>query len=118
LLAGGFVEKDGGGVDDVEGIDARGHGDGDGAVAKVEERFGEAETFVAEEEATIVGNVRLMEPASVGVRVGGEASHALRAQFQEGMAQVFGFHHWQFEHGAHGSAHGATQVGAAAGFAD
>ena len=49
-LAEGFVEEDGGGRGGVEGFDVALHGDLDAGVGGVDDVFGEAGAFVADEE--------------------------------------------------------------------
>ena len=50
-LAEGFVEEDGGGSGGVEGFDVALHGDLDAGVGGVDDFFGEAGAFVADEES-------------------------------------------------------------------
>src|SRR5690242_15672447 len=56
-LSGGFVEEDGGGSGGVEGFDAGGHGDAEACVGAALDFFGEAGTFVADEQSDRIAPV-------------------------------------------------------------
>ena len=113
----------------------RGHGDRDGFVAGGEDGWGNAITFTAENDAGIAAEIGLRQDAFVGVRMGGDAANAARAELlqtlDEGefggvgidagaapLANAGEFHDGQLQDGAHGIADGPAQERAAGSFTD
>jgi hypothetical protein len=82
-LAVGFVEEDGSGGTDVEGIDIWRHWDGDGFVAGGENLGADAITFAAEYDAAIAGEICLRQNLFIRMRVGSDTADAASLEFFE-----------------------------------
>src|SRR5438445_13095217 len=75
-LASGFVEKDGGGAADVEGIDLWRHRDGDGFITHGQHGRGNTLAFAAENDAAVAGQVGLRQGPAGPVGLGWRATNA------------------------------------------
>lgn len=117
-MARSFVEEDSRSGADIKGIHFVGHGDEDGFVAGGEDRFGDAITFAAEDDAAIAGKIGLGHGFFVSVGMGSDTADAVRAEIAEGFNQRLSFKDGYLKDSAHGVADGAAKPGTGAGFAD
>lgn len=117
-LTAGFVEKDGASAGGIEGVHLDEHGDGDAFVADLEDGFGNAVAFAAEDDAAVAGEVGLHDRFATGFGVGGKDAKSARAQVAQSRGERSALEGGQVEDDAHRTADAAAEVGAAGGFAD
>ena len=114
-LAEGFVEKDGGSGGGVEAFDVGGHGDVDASVGGMDDVFGEAGAFVADEESDGLAPVHLPGRERGGgffVNAGGERVDAVEFELGEENGERHSGDDGEMERGASGGAEGFGRVGA------
>jgi len=116
-LAEGFVEENGGGSGCVEGFDVALHGDLDAGVGGVDDVFGEAGSFVADEEGDGLAPVEFPGGGgSVGgivfVDAGGDGGDAVEFELGEEDAERGSGYEREVESGAGGGAESFGRKGA------
>ncbi len=114
-LAEGFVEEDGGSGGGVEAFDVGGHGDVDAGVGGVNDVFGEAGAFIADEEGDGLAPVHLPWGERSGgffVNAGGEAVDAVEFELREKNRERQSGDDGEMERGAGGGAERFGRVGA------
>ncbi len=117
-LAEGFVEEDGGGRGGVEGFDVALHGDLNAGIGGVDDVFGEAGTFVANEEGDRLAPVEFpgggggITGGRIFVNAGGDGGDAVELELCEEDAEGGSRYKWKMKGGAGGGAEGFRREGA------
>lgn len=117
-MAPGLVEEDGGGISDIEGINASLHGNEDLLIAGGADCAADAFAFGSEDDADIGIESGIRKQELIGVGMGGDATDAGIAQMGKGDGQGRAEKVRDAEDGAHAGSDGAAEVGVGGSFAN